>query len=330
VHRSTSERRAPAGGRATTREIEFARWAGWTLALTIGVVLFGAVVRITGSGAGCGQHWPTCLGEVAPLPRRIETAIELGHRLSSGIALLAVLALAFVAHRAFAPGHAVRRASLAAVALMVVEALIGAALVLFGLVDEDASIARALVMPLHLVTTSLLSAALALAAFFALPGAPRADARSSDAALVGRLLRVGVAGFLLVAGVGAVTALGDTLYPPSAAHAARLAADSSGSAHFLERLRLVHPISALLLGAFLFYAAAFAAARTATQASRRYATILRTLVVLELAAGVVNVLLSAPGWMQIVHLVLANLLWISLVLLLAECRAPRTGLAVST
>src|SRR5512145_445879 len=135
---------------STTASGAFQRFAWGSLVYTVFVILFGAVVRITGSGAGCGQHWPTCQGEVAHLPRTIEAAIELTHRVTSGISVVLVMFLPAVAFRLFPRGHVSRRAALASFAFMVVEALIGALLVLFRLVADDMSIARAVILPLHL------------------------------------------------------------------------------------------------------------------------------------------------------------------------------------
>src|SRR6186713_2582797 len=109
------------------------RFAGGVTAATVLVVLFGAVVRITGSGAGCGQHWPTCHGEIAHLPRTLHTAIELTHRVTSGLALVVVLGLFAVTVRDEPRGHPARRLAFGAVLLMLLEALIGAALVLLAL-----------------------------------------------------------------------------------------------------------------------------------------------------------------------------------------------------
>src|SRR5262249_11373816 len=122
---------------------------------TVLVVLLGAIVRITGSGAGCGQHWPTCNGEVVHLPQRLETWIELSHRTTSGLDFIGVLGLAALAFTLRA-GHPARWAAFAALGLMVIEIAIGARLVLLNLVGSNMSFDRVVVMPAHLVTTSLL------------------------------------------------------------------------------------------------------------------------------------------------------------------------------
>ena len=137
----------------------------------------GALVRVTDSGAGCGEHWPTCHGELVHIPRTGSTAIEFTHRVTSGLALVAVVALYVVTLRRTALGHPARRLALGAVGFIVLEALIGAGLVLFGLVEKDASVARAVTMPMHLVVTFAFTAILTVLAVWRDP--PPADKSGS-------------------------------------------------------------------------------------------------------------------------------------------------------
>jgi cytochrome c oxidase assembly protein subunit 15 len=282
------------------------RFAAATLAYTAFVILFGAVVRITGSGAGCGQHWPTCHGDIAHLPKTVETAIELTHRVTSGLALVAVLVLWFVTFRDEPRGHPARRLAVGAVLLMLVEALIGAGLVLLSLVGKNDSVMRAIVMPAHLLSTYALTAVLTLLVVW------RAEARALLAPpRVSPLIVAGGLALVLISATGAVTALGDTLYAPEAGSlGARLAEDQASGAHFLARLRVVHPVLAVLGAALV----AHAARRAGRPASRTVVV----LCVVQVAAGTLNVFLSAPGWLQIVHLALALALWIAFVLLAYE------------
>jgi heme a synthase len=287
------------------------------LAYTLFVILFGAVVRITGSGAGCGQHWPSCHGEIAHLPRSLETLIELTHRATSGGALLAVLWLAVLAVRRSPPGHRVRKTAYLAVALMIFEALIGAALVLLELVGADASVGRAVVMPLHLVSTYALTAVLTLGVHFASAeqGAPAggAPAAGRTAFLLGALALV------LVSATGAITALGDTVAPPAGGSlAARLLEDQGAGATFLQRLRIIHPVLAVLTAIAIARHALYFTGGDEAPALRTPARAVLIFVVAQLAAGVLNVLLSAPGWLQVAHLALALGLWIAFVTLAAN------------
>jgi heme A synthase len=291
----------------------FIRFAWGTLAFTIAVVLWGAYVRATGSGAGCGAHWPLCNGEVIPRSPRLETLIELTHRVTSGLSLLLVLWLGAWAWRLFPAGHRVRRAAIASVLLIISEALIGAGLVLFGLVADDRSEIRAVVLALHLTNTFLLLAALALTAYL---GGHRASApprwrRSPpfgwSLAALGAVLAVGV--------TGAVTALGDTLFPAVSLRSG-LAHDLSPGAHLLVRLRVYHPVVAILASLAL---AAFAQRqqRRFPHALGRLPSLLVALIALQLLAGAANVVLLAPVWLQLAHLALADALWVTLVVLSA-------------
>ena len=291
----------------------FARYAWGVLAVNLMVILWGAYVRATGSGAGCGNNWPLCDGEVIPRSPQMETLIEFTHRVSSGLALLMVVGLLIWARRAYPRGHRVRKAAAWSMALMITEALIGAGLVLFELVAENASIARALAMAAHLVNTFLLLAALTMTAWWASGGAPirLTGQRGASGALL-----LGMAGVLVLGMSGAVTALGDTLFPARSL-AEGFRQDLSPTAHLLIRLRVFHPLIAVLVGVYLILMAGWVGWRSRTRAVRWLARALVTLFLIQLGAGVINLLLLAPVWMQLVHLFLADLIWITLVLLTA-------------
>lgn len=124
----------------------FAIFSWSVLVYNLGIILWGAFVRASGSGAGCGSHWPLCNGEVIPRSPTVQTLIEFSHRLTSGVALILVVALTVAAFRAFPKRHIVRRGALFSLFFMLTEALVGAGLVLFSLVADNASIARAMFM----------------------------------------------------------------------------------------------------------------------------------------------------------------------------------------
>ncbi|MFN2168955.1 MAG: COX15/CtaA family protein [Anaerolineae bacterium] len=148
----------------------FAKYAWFVLFYNIAVVLWGAFVRATGSGAGCGSHWPLCNGEVVPLAPRIETVVEFTHRIMSGLALVGILVLVIWAFRAYPRRHAVRYGAVFSGVFNITEALIGAGLVLLGLVADNESTTRALSMSLHLANTFLLLASLTVTAWWASGG----------------------------------------------------------------------------------------------------------------------------------------------------------------
>lgn len=296
----------------------FTRFAWSVLGVNLAVVAWGAIVRATGSGAGCGRHWPTCNGQVVPRAPAIETAIEFTHRASSGIALVLVIVLATWAVRSFPRGHAARKAAWASLALMLSEALVGAGLVLFGWVAKDASAARGWVMAVHLTNTFLLLAALALTAeWSARPGGLAPAGRGATFAA----LAIALAAVLLVGVTGAIAALGDTLFP-AVSFAEGLRDETSTEAHLLLRLRVLHPFAAIAASASLLAVARSALRARPGERVRRFAILVVGLVAAEIAIGAANVLLLAPVFLQILHLLVADFLWLSLVLLAAAALAP--------
>jgi cytochrome c oxidase assembly protein subunit 15 len=293
------------------------RYAWTVLAANLGVILWGAYVRASGSGAGCGSHWPLCNGEVLPRAAPTATLIEFTHRATSGLALLAVVALVVWVFRARPQGHPARPAAVASLVLMLTEAAIGAGLVLFQLVADNASLARALFMATHLTNTFLLLAALTLTAHHA-GGAPTPRWRSPSPRV---WLLLGAAAALLLVGIsGAVAALGDTLWPAASLDEA-LQQDLSPTAHVLIRLRILHPLLAALTSLGLLYLAAHLAADRSVPRGRAPARALALGCVVQVACGVLNVLLLAPTGLQLAHLLLADIVWIAFVLMASEYAA---------
>jgi cytochrome c oxidase assembly protein subunit 15 len=291
--------------------MRLARFAWLVLGWNVVVILWGAFVRATGSGAGCGAHWPLCNGEVVPRAPALETMIEFTHRATSGVALLLVFALCLWVFRETPKHHPARRAAGASVFFILTEAAVGAGLVLFRLVGENDSVARALFMAGHLANTFVLLACLTLAAHWCATSAPL------QRAAVSRFQWVFAAGAIALVGVGksgAVAALGDTLYPAQSLLGG-LAQDVSSTAHFLVQLRMAHPILALAGVLLVAFAASRVLQLTEDAGTRRAAWAVSALALLQLAGGLLNVALLAPVWMQIVHLLLADLLWIAFVLL---------------
>jgi heme A synthase len=287
------------------------------LLLTLAVILWGAWVRVTGSGAGCADHWPLCNGEIFPRSARTETLIELTHRVTSSLAGLLSIAVFVLSRRHYPSGHPVRRATAWALGLMLLEGAIGALLVKKGLVAKDTSEARAFVVGLHLCNTFLLLAAQTLTYEFSrtdvtarLRGHDMPRLRGNGRAA---LLSALILGLLLLLGAsGAVTALGDTLFPASSL-AAGVRDDFSAQAHFLVRLRVYHPLLAIAVGALVVYVAQQLRAAYATPAVARWALRVSVLYVLQVVLGSLNLLLLAPALIQLAHLLLADLTFIAVV-----------------
>jgi heme A synthase len=307
----------PESTQTTTRR-RFTIYAWSVLAYNLAVILWGAYVRASVSGNGCGSHWPLCNGEIIPTAPQLKTLIEFAHRLTSGLSVVLLLVLVVWAWRAYPRGHRVRRAALLSVVFIFTEALIGAGLVLFEYVAQDASVGRALFMSVHLVNTFILLAVLALTAWWA-TGAPRVRLRGQG--LVLQLFVPGLCATLVLAVSGAIAALGDTLYP-ARTFAEGFSRDFAPAAHLLLRLRVVHPALALLVGCYVVLTASYISNfLRPTERVKRLTALLVTIFLLQLGAGLLNLYLLAPIWLQLTHLFLADALWLALVLTAAAALA---------
>lgn len=288
------------------------RFAWGFLAYSIAVILWGTIVRATGSGAGCGDHWPLCDGSVVQHSHTIEHLIEFIHRITSGLSLVGVLVLALWSFRGTERGHLARRAAVAAVVFMVIEAVLGALLVLLGLTAQSTSPLRAPFLALHLTNTLLLIASLALTADFLGRRQGFASGQVKIIALWPTL--IGVVVFLIVGVTGSLAALGDTLFPAESL-ATAMHQDFSVASNWLVRWRWMHPTVAVMAAFFLLWMLLRA---MHAETTRRLSYFILALLLLEYALGAANVALLAPVWMQVVHLLAADLLWVALVVLAAR------------
>lgn len=290
-----------------------ARFAWATLACNVAVVLWGAYVRATGSGAGCGNKWPVCGGTVLGASARTQTIIEFTHRFTSGIALVMVAILLIWCWRATTKRDWARYAAILASVFLANEALLGAALVLLGHVAQDKSSGRILFLCLHFGNTLLLLAMLSLTAWW-LGSASRSFRlipNSSHVIATG----VGLFATMLIGITGAVAALGDTLFPANSLRES-FAQDFTPGAPALLHFRIMHPIVAVTASTYILWAIFKTASRQTRPA--RTAIALATLFCAQILLGIINVLLLAPVWLQILHLCVADLLWIALVIVSAD------------
>lgn len=283
----------------------FRRVAVLNLVWSLFVIIWGAYVRASGSGAGCGDHWPNCNGELIPRSPTAQTIVEFTHRATSGVALLLSIAVCVMAVRAFAKGHPTRRFAIWQLVLMLTEALLGALLVKAQLVVDNATASRAVAMSIHLVNTFLLVAVMVLTVFHAWEG----DVRAKWKGVHGALSWLSMALVMVVGVSGAIAALGDTLVQQSV---------SNAFVDLLIELRILHPLIAIVAAA-----AMLTLGRFTFNATRGWTIALWSLVVLQIFAGLTNVVLQAPTWMQLVHLALADAVWI--VLLVASRKTAITA-----
>jgi heme A synthase len=288
----------------------YATYAWSVLVYNILVILWGAFVRATESGAGCGAHWPKCNGEVIPRAPAVETMIEFSHRMTTALAGFLVIGLVIWAFRAFTKSHPVRWAAGASLALVVLEGLVGAVQVRLGLTGENASPMRAVIGSIHLVNTFFLLAALTWTAWWASGGK---SIRLQGAGVLGWTFGVSFALTILLGVSGAITALGDTLFPVDSL-AVGIQQDFSPEAHFLIQLRIWHPVLAILTGALLIAVTFHADRQRPDKGVRPFAYFLTGIYIVQLLIGAFNLALLAPVWMQLTHLLFAVLVWIALVL----------------
>src|SRR5579871_2459485 len=291
------------------------RFAWGVVGYNVLVILWGALVRATGSGAGCGNHWPLCNGQVIPLAPRVDTVIEFTHRCMTGGATFAVIGLLVWTFRATVKGQAARVMAVASMVLLLNEALLGALLVKLGYVTGNQSMGRVVVLSIHLSNTLLLLAALTLTARLLGTGQMRSELRLRGKNALGGV--IGLEATLVVGVSGSLAALGDTLFPASSLRMAMEQDFASGSP-WLLRLRGVHPVSAVIAAGFVLWLVA--QARRA--GAGRLAMIVVGLLGFQFALGLADVLLLAPVWMQIVHLLGADMYWVALVTLAAAVVWP--------
>jgi cytochrome c oxidase assembly protein subunit 15 len=294
------------------------RFAWIVLGFFILVVLWGAVVRASGSGGGCGVNWPLCNGDFVPHHPRLATIIEFTHRSTSGICTFLLAGLAFWTFAVTPRGHRARRAVMWSVALLIVEALLGALLVLRGYVENNTSDGRVVAQSIHFTNTMLLMAALALTAWFLRrPTASVAPRPPSPSGTRGAAI-LAILATILVGATGSLAALADTLFP-SPSVLAGLTSDFAAGSPLLVRMRWFHPAAAIV---GLVCVLLLIRAEKPSDRLRGVSGFVLAALALQFLLGAADVLLLAPTWMQVVHLLGADIYWIALVVLAARSLWP--------
>ena len=307
---------------------KFARYAWFALGYNVLVILWGVFLRASKSGDGCGQHWLTCNGEVLPSAPEMKTVIEFSHRITSaldGLVVLILIVWAFLLWY-FDKSEGKKRvlkAAIGAFVFVVIEGLIGAGLVLTGNTAETLTPSRPLWMAGHLINTLILLTFLTLTAWFA-SGGKRLNFKVERKVLL--FLSLATFGILLIGMSGSIAALSSMIFP-SATLTEGITKDFSATSHALLRLRPSHPILSVTVGVFLIFLAGWFKSKSDGNVSvRRWANALSILVLIQLAWGALTLLTLAPIVMQLVHLFLADAVWITFILLsanvLAEQKSP--------
>jgi cytochrome c oxidase assembly protein subunit 15 len=303
------------------------RFAWGVLVYFIAVILWGTLVRATGSGDGCGNHWPLCNGTVMQVSPSVSTMIEFTHRLTTGLSGFVVVGLLIWTLKGTVSGHLARAAAVASVVFTLIEGILGAFLVKLGLTAQSQSPLRPAYLALHLTNTLLLLAALTITAHLL---SRRTAYLRSTVRLTAPFGAVATVVAVMIVGVtGSLAALGDTLFPASSLGNA-LAQDFSATSGWLVRWRWTHPTVALLASAFLLWLLARANRRSvlgnAGWDNRRLAALVMLLLAVVYTLGALDVVLLAPLWLQVAHLLAADTLWAALVVLTARLTLlPKQG-----
>lgn len=293
-------------GAAKVKYPKLAQFAWILLIYNFAVVAWGGWVRASFSGDGCGDHWPLCDGKLIPGFASLKQVFEFSHRVSSGLIIPLVAILLFYVFRNYQAGSAVRKTAVLSMAFTISEALVGMVLVVYKLVAHNDSAYRAASMSLHLCNTFLLLGSLALTALL-LSGAKSPSVKGQGA--VPWIL--GIAAFVVaVLGIsGSVSALGHALKPvPDVLKAA-----ADPASHWMVRLQPLHPLIAISVGLYLLLASGLLMHLRPSAEVRVGVQRLMGVYAIQMALGLLNIGLKAPIWLQIVHLVLADLLFVALV-----------------
>lgn len=301
----------------------FAGYAWFVLAYNLLVIIWGVFLRASKSGDGCGQHWLTCHGEVIPSAPELKTVIEFSHRITSaldGFVVIGLLLWAFWLWKRnkSSKNSLVLRMAIGSFLFVLIEGALGAGLVLTGNTAETLTAARPFWMAGHLITTLILLAFLSLTAWFASGGKPF-DFRAKPKILL--LLGLAVLGILLVGMSGSVAALSSMIFP-SETLSEGIAKDFSATSNILLRLRVSHPILSVSVSVYLIFLVGWLKMRAGDLSGvTRWSNILSVLIIIQIAFGSLTLLTLAPIVMQIGHLLLADLIWISFVLMSANILA---------
>jgi cytochrome c oxidase assembly protein subunit 15 len=286
--------------------VRFRKLSLFQIIFAVLIILWGAWVRISGSGDGCGVHWPLCQGYIVPSGQymlTLQTWIEYFHRAKSGLFGMLVIIQCIVAFRLFTKGTAVRFFALGSLVFTFIEAILGAILVLGSFVDSDTSIGRVVIMSLHLINTLVLLLFLTGTYYFSLN-------KNCELMLAGFLKSIykekkQLLPLLLIVTIaitGAWAALSTTLFPSSSLFEG-LSKDIDPASHLVLRLRIFHPILATLL--------AFATYSIVTKSiNKTYVTTVNYLLLAQVMFGLFTLAFLSPTWMKICHLLLADILWI--------------------
>lgn len=295
---------------------DFAKFSLLALFYNFAVILWGVFLRASKSGDGCGEHWLTCNGEVIPSAPQLKTVIEFSHRISTAIAGFVVLGLLLWALRESERGSAVRKAAAWTSFFILLEVAIGAVIVLTGNTAQNLTPSRPFVMAAHLLITFGLLASLTLCTWFS-SGRPSFNL-NVERRYVWAITALTL-GLLVVGTSGSIAALSNLLYAPSGSLGEGLREDFSSKSPLLIQLRGFHPLMSIGFGIALILSMSwFKKEAPGIGSVGRFATAISLLVLAQFTSGMVTIVMHAPILLQLLHLFLADVIWILFVLLCAS------------
>jgi cytochrome c oxidase assembly protein subunit 15 len=297
----------------------FTKYAIFSLAFNVLVILWGVFLRASKSGDGCGEHWLTCHGELIPSAPEFKTIIEFSHRISTAIDGIVMLILLGWAIRIWysqrnRQSRQILFVSAASMFFVLTEAAVGAGLVLTGNTAEAITVARPFWAIGHLLNTFILLAFLTLTVWFA-AGERRFFLRGNERSIL--FIVIAVVGLILVGMSGSLAALSNMLFP-SASITEGIAKDLSAASNIILRLRVSHPVMSILLAVYLIFLSGFLKQRSNEAKVSKWSNWLSILVLVQIAFGAATLLTLGPIVMQLGHLLIADLIWIVFVLLAAN------------
>ena len=273
------------------------------LSLTILVIISGDLVQITGSGAGCGESWPKCNDELLPDVTSTNTIIEFSHRLLTTIVGFCIISLALFARFLFGKNHFCTKVTYIAIFFLITEILIGAMLVRFGWVEFDISWGRVIADALHVLNTFFLIAAIASSTQYKnytyIPNLEKNTQRLVFVIMI----------FLIIAVTGALNSLADLLYVEKIS-----LSQQNNIYDLLIGVRALHPFIAIIGGIIIAYIMLTFSNQALPNVQKKLIIIILASIGLQFIVGIINIVLMTPLTIQIIHLVLANILWISTVI----------------
>ena len=290
----------------------FRQAALYLIPYTLLVILWGAWVRISHSGNGCGETWPLCQGNLIPQAATQKTWVELSHRLMSGAFGIYILII-FLWGRKIMTEKFTRIFLYASFILMITEALLGAKLVVSGLVGTNDSPFRAFAMALHLVNSLALVGAIVLV--FDFSSSAKWAKQQNVVRSAKKMMWVCLLGFGLLSITGAIAALSTTLFPSSSILSG-MEDDVSATAHYLVRLRGLHPLLGVLIGCgiaimgWIFLNVIDSKDRILLRRTQG----LTLVTAIAVMVGSVTLMMLSPIVLKFTHLTMTYLVWISLVL----------------